>query len=163
VYDLQEPYRWIGDVTTIEAFESGTVDMKDFYFTGEDYRYRFETEAKRRFLELVKDRFNSGVKYNGKTWKWDAIILNKMQELCRFLLGKLEHLDFTEPSPSLVRSDSREIRKRILDLNSKQAEELGISKSTLHDLRENARSERAFKIYKKVRKKLIEVESLTEG
>jgi len=33
---------------------------------------------------------------------------------------------------------------------------LGISKSTLHDLRENARSERSFKVYEKVRKKLIE-------
>lgn len=29
VYDLQEPFRWIGDVTTIEAFESTVLDMKD--------------------------------------------------------------------------------------------------------------------------------------
>jgi len=147
VYDLQEPYRWIGDVTAIEAFESGTLDMKDFYFTGDDYRYRIEVEAKRRFLELLKDRFNSGVKYKGKTWKWDTVILNKTQELARFLLGKSGSLDFIEPAPGLVRSDSRELRKRILELSMKEARELGISKSTLHDLRKRARDERPFKVY----------------
>jgi len=31
-----------------EAFESGVLDVPDFYFTGDDYRYRFDTEAKRR-------------------------------------------------------------------------------------------------------------------
>jgi len=159
VYDLQEPYRWIGDVATIEAFESGTVDMKDFYFVGDDYRYHIEVEAKRRLLELLKDRFNSGVKYKDKTWKWDTVILNKTQELARFLLGKSRSIDFIEPAPSLVRSDSREIRERILELSAKEAWKLGISKSTLHDLRKNARSDRSFKVREKVRKKLIEVES----
>jgi len=154
VYDLHEPYRWIGDVATIEAFESGTLDMKDFYFTGDDYRYRIEVEAKRRFLELLKDRFNSGVKYKGKTWKWDTIILNKTQELGRFLLEKLESLDFLDPAPSLVRSDSQELRKRILELTQKEARELGISKSTLHYLKKHARDRKPFKIYDKVRLKL---------
>ena len=150
VYDLQEPYRWIGDVATIEAFESGMLDMKDFYFMGDDYRYRVEVEAKRRFLGLLKDRFNSGVRYEGKTWKWDTIILNKTQELARFLLGKSDTLDFTEPAPTLTRSDNRELRKRILELTQRDARKLGISKSTLHYLRKHARNERPFKVYQKV-------------
>jgi hypothetical protein len=69
VYDLQEPFRWIGDVSTIQVFESGLLDMKDFYFMGDDYRYHFEAEAKRLFLQLLKDRFNAGVQYKGKTWQ----------------------------------------------------------------------------------------------
>jgi len=154
VYDLQEPYRWIGDVTTIEAFESGAVDMKDFYFTGDDYRYRIETETKRRFLELLQDRFNSGVKFEGKTWKWDTVILNKTQELARFLLWKSRSIDFMEPAPSLVRSDNRKLRKRILALPMNEARDLDISKSTLHHLRDNARSDRSFKVYNKVLRKL---------
>jgi len=157
VYDLQEPYRWIGDVATIEAFESGTLDVKDFYFMGDDYRYRIEVEAKRRILELLKDRFNSGVKCKGKTWKWDTIILNKTQELGRYLLGKSESLDFIEPSPSLNRSDTHQLRRRILELTAKQARELGIAETTLYDLRKHARSEQSFKIYNKVAKKLIDL------
>jgi len=155
VYDLQEPYRWIGDVTTIEAFESGMLDMKDFYFMGDDYRYRIEAEAKRRFLELLKDRFNSGVKYKGKTWKWDTIVLSKTQELARFLVGKSGSLDFIDPAPILVRSDSREFRKRILDSPAKEAMKLGISKSTFHYLHRHARNERPFKVYEKVASRLL--------
>jgi len=72
VYDLQEPFRWLCDVTVIEAFESSALDLKDIYFMDDDYRYHIEVEAKRRFLELLKNRFNAGVRYKGKTWKWDS-------------------------------------------------------------------------------------------
>jgi len=41
-YALQEPFRWIADVTVMEAFESGVLDLPDFHFTGDDYKYRFE-------------------------------------------------------------------------------------------------------------------------
>jgi CRISPR-associated protein Cas1 len=67
VYDLQEPFCWIADVTVIEVFESEVLDLPDFYFTGSDYRYSFEVEAKRRFLELLLERFNVGVGYNSDT------------------------------------------------------------------------------------------------
>jgi len=116
VYDLQEPFRWLGDVATVEAFESGVVDMKDFYFTGDDYRYRMEIEAKRRFLELLKAKFNSGVKYKSKTWKWDTVVLNKTQELARFLLCKSKSADFIKPRPSLQIGDTPKLRNRIGEL-----------------------------------------------
>jgi len=103
VYDLQEPCRWLCDVTTIEAFESGVVDLKDFYFMGDDYRYHIEVEAKRRFLNLLKARFNAGVKYKSKTWKWDTIIINKTHELAHFVLGKSESIDFASPAPTIFR------------------------------------------------------------
>jgi len=154
VYDLQEPFRWLGDVTTIEAFESGALDMKDFYFTGDDYRYRIEIEAKRRFLELLKARFNSGVKYRGKLWKWDTVILSKTQELARFLPDKSREIDFIEPRPSLQRSDTLELRERILDLTQREARELGIGKSTLHYLRNNVRQEKPFTLRQSVANRL---------
>jgi len=140
VYDLQEIFRWIGDVSTMEAFESGTLDMKDFYFTGDDYRYHIEIDARRRFLELLKDRFNSSVKYEGKMRKWDNVILSKTQELARLLLQKSDDIEFVEPVPELKRSDSSEIRRRILELTQSEAQRLGIGKRTLHYLRNYATS-----------------------
>jgi len=150
VYGLQEPFRWVGDVTVIEAFESGLLDIKDFYFTGDNYRYHLEIEPKRRFLELLKTKFNSEVEYKGKMCKWDTLIVNKTQELGRFLLGRLESLSFTDPYPNLTRYDNIEIRKRILELTQKQAKEMGIGKSTLCYLRKHARDEGLFRIYQKV-------------
>jgi len=116
VYDLQEPFRWLSETSTLEAFESGLLDLKDFYFLGDDYRYHIDFEAKHRFLELLKERFNSGVRYKGKSWKWDTIILKKTEEIGRFLLGKTGSVNFIEPVPKIIRSDSLEMRKRILEL-----------------------------------------------
>ena len=154
VYDLQEPFRWLCDMATIEAFESGVLDLKDFYFLGDDYRYHVEVDAKRRFLELLRNRFNSGVEYKGKTWKWDTVILNKTQELGRYLVKKTDSLSFIDPSPRLERSDSLALRKRILQLTQREAQELGIGRSTLHYLRRNAAGEKPFKVYPSVADKL---------
>lgn len=118
-------------MATIEAFESGIVNMEDFYFTGDDYRYRIEDEAKRRFLDLLKARFNAGVRYKGKTWKWDTIVLNKTQELARFLLDKSRQVDFIVPRPSLQRRGTLELRNRILELTQREAKELAIGRQEL--------------------------------
>jgi CRISPR-associated protein Cas1 len=149
VYDLQEPFRWISDVAVVEAFESKVLDLPDFYFMGDDYRYRFEIEAKRRFLDLLRERFNTGAKYNGRVLKWDTIIERKAAELGRYLSGGTDRLSFSEPSPSLHRIDDAELRRRILSLSQSNARKLGIGKSTHHSLRKNARSERSFKVYRR--------------
>jgi CRISPR-associated protein Cas1 len=150
VYDLQEPFRWLADVTTIEAFESGVLDMKDFYFMGDDYRYHMETESKRRFLGLLREKFNSGIRYKDKTCKWETVILAKTQELGRFLLGRSRDVSFLEPTPELTRCDSKELRLRILGLTTKEARVSGISKSTFHDLRKRAQTRTPLKVYQKV-------------
>jgi len=80
-YDLEEPFRWFVDLSVIQAFESNTLDLNDFCFTGDDYRYRFEHEAKVRFIKLLREQFNSGVKYKGRVLKWDRVIAEKVNEL----------------------------------------------------------------------------------
>jgi CRISPR-associated protein Cas1 len=155
VYDLQEPFRWIADVTVVEAFESGVLDLPDFYFTGDDYRYRFEADAKRRFLDLLRERFNVAVRHNGRMLKWDTVIEQKAVELGRYLVGRTRGLDFSEPSPDLRRTDDRELRRRILSLSQPDARRLGIGKSTLHYLRCHAQNANHFKVYKQVRDRLM--------
>jgi CRISPR-associated protein Cas1 len=68
-YDLEEPFRWPVDLSVIEAFESKTLQLHDFYFTGDDYCYRFGAEAKQRFIDLIRERFNTGVAYKGRVLK----------------------------------------------------------------------------------------------
>ena len=154
-YDLQEPFRWIADVSVMDAFESGVLDFPDFYFTGDDYRYRFDPEAKQRFLELLRERFNSAVRCKGRAFKWDTVIEQKANELGRFLVGRTDTLDFSAPSPTLRQTDDRELRRRILSLDQSGAGKLGIGKSTLHYLRTNAASGRSVRVYQKVLKRLL--------
>ena len=154
VYDLQEPFRWIADVAVMEAFEPQVLDLPDFYFTGDDYRYRFEPEAKQRFLDLLRERFNSVVEYKGRALKWDTVIEQKAVEFGRFLAGRIGKLDFSEPYPNLRRTDDGELRRRILSLSQSNAKKLGIGKSTLHYLRVRAKSDSSFKAYRNVRERV---------
>jgi CRISPR-associated protein Cas1 len=154
VYDLQEPFRWLVDVAVMDAFGSGVLDLPDFYFTGDDYTYRFDVEAKDRFLDLLRERFNSGVRYKGRVLKWDTVIEQKAEELGRFLLGK-SILDFGEPSPKLLRHDGRELRGRILKLTQSEATRLGIGKSTLHYLRKNATASKPMRVYRPVIERIM--------
>jgi CRISPR-associated protein Cas1 len=110
-------------------------------FTGDDYRYRFEPEAKQRFLDMFRERFNSGVSYEGRVFKWDTVIEQKAVELGRYLVGRTSKLNFSDPSPNLTRTDDREFRRRIIGLSQLDAGRLGIGKSTLHYLRKNAKSD----------------------
>jgi CRISPR-associated protein Cas1 len=154
VYDLQEPFRWIVDVAVMEAFESALLDLPDFYFTGDDYRYRFEAEAKERFLGLLRERFNSAVGYKGRALKWDTVIEQKTVELGRYLVGLTGGLDFSEPLPNLHRTDDRELKRRILSLRQSEAEKFGIGRSTLHYLQRRVMSGRPFRTYGKVSSRL---------
>lgn len=154
VYDLQEPFRWIADVAVMEAFESQVLDLPDFYFTGDDYPYRFEPEAKQRFLDLLREQSNSAVRYKGRAFKWGTVIEQKAVELGRFLTNKRVRLTFDEPSSVLAREDSRELRAPILSLRSADAKQLEIGRSTLHYLHRRATRKGPFKIYRNVRNKL---------
>ena len=154
VYDLQEPFRWIADVAVMEAFESEVLDLPDFYFTGDDYRYRFEPEAKQRFLELLRERFNSGVRYESRGLKWDTVIEQKTAELGRYLVGRTAKLDFSEPSPNLHRTDDRVLRIRILGLSQREAQRRAIGKSTLHYLCKRAKGKRSLNVYSGTQRKL---------
>ncbi|MFI5450236.1 MAG: CRISPR-associated endonuclease Cas1 [Candidatus Bathyarchaeia archaeon] len=153
VYDLMEPFRWLVDLSVLQAFQSKLLDWSSFYFTAKDYRYRFTLEAKKKFIEKLKEQFNKGVAYRGRHMRWDNVIQHKTVELSRFLVGKSSTLNFDEPSPVLERADNRLMREKILSLTQSEARTRGIGRSTLHYLRKNACKDQ-FTIYKPVMRKL---------
>jgi CRISPR-associated protein Cas1 len=157
VYDLQQPFRWLVDVSVIESFESGTLDLPDFYFTGEDYPCRFDVQAKQHFIDVLRERFNSGIAYKGRVLKWDTVIEQKASELGQILTGKRPTLDFIEPAPKLEKHDNRELRSKILALTPSQAKQLGIGKTTLYKPQLKSKKKSSFRLYEKVRCKIENV------
>lgn len=142
------------DVSVIQAFESGALQLSDFYFTGDDYRYRFVAQAKQGFIDLIRERFNAGATYKGRTLKWDTVIEQNASKLGKYLVEKASDLDFSQPTPTLERIDTHQARELILSLSLSQAEELGLGRSTLHQLQANAKSYSSFRMYGKVCQKL---------
>jgi len=57
----------------------------------------------------------------GDSLKWNTLILLKVQEFARFLIGKSDKFDLKSPAPVLERSDSKELRERILSLSPSEA------------------------------------------
>lgn len=154
IFDLEEPYRFLVDLTVLDMIESGMYSWDDFYFTAEDFRLRIKPTLLDRYADLIREQFNSGVNYRGQSLNWDTVIEQKVIELSRFLTGKSIEINFTEPRLYLQRPDSLNIRRRILSLTQQEANKLGIQKSTLHYLRLSARRSRSFKISCKVKKRL---------
>jgi CRISPR-associated protein Cas1 len=154
VFDLMEPFRFLVDVAVMRAFESGRLSPSDFFFSEHDYRYHFQLEAKGRFLDVLRETFNSGIKYKGRVLKWDTVIQTKAAELARHLIQSQGELDFSEPSPQIERANGRALRKTVLSLTQSDARRIGIGKSTLHYLKRRARARRPFRIYPKLRDKI---------
>lgn len=101
VYDLMEPYRWLVDLTVMEMFTSSQLDIRDFYFTGDDYRYRFEHDAKLRFIRNLVEHFKKRVSYDRELCSWSTVIQEKTRQLANHISDPARPIDFTEPSPIL--------------------------------------------------------------
>jgi len=82
------------------------------------------------------------------------LISLKVQEFARYLVGRSDSFDLKSSAPILKRSDTRDLRKRILSFLASEARKLGLGKSTVHYLKKNARDRKPFKIYRPVLEKL---------
>lgn len=156
VYDLQEPFRWLIDVSVINVLEKKMFNKKDFIRT-ENYNVKLRPSGARKLIKEVEIQFNKTISYLGREYNWSYILLLKTRELAQYLLNKRKNIDFSVPFPTLERKDSYELRHKILSLSYSEAKKLGIGKSTLWYLKQNANSHKPFKIYKKVREKLLEL------
>jgi CRISPR-associated protein Cas1 len=154
VCDFGEPYRWLVDYTMLRMILSRAFSWDDFYYSGPHYELRIDRLLLDRYMDLLRERFNSGVVYDNKRLMWDTLILRKCQEFARYLVGRRGSFDLTSPRPLLERSDTRQLREKILSLSQSEARKLGIGRSALHYLRENARRRDWFRVYGKVWRKL---------
>ncbi len=153
VYDLQEPFRWLIDITLIECLEYKRFSKKDFYRL-DNYVLRLKPETAKKLLAALQIKFNSTTRYRGKLYGWDTVMRLKCQELASYILGRRSELDFDNPRPELPRDDSEAVRSRILSMSCAEARELGIRKNTLWYMQQRARTGKPIKIYNQVRKKL---------
>jgi CRISPR-associated protein Cas1 len=156
VYDLQEPYRWLVDSTVISCLENGQFGKSDFYRM-DNYVLRLRPEAARKFIDALRIKFNSPIRYKGRLYGSDTVIRLKAQELANYILSRRNELGFSEPRAHLQRTDSAAVRNTILSLTASEARNLGIRKNTLWYLQRRVCTDRSMSIYAKVKAKLPEI------
>ncbi len=153
VYDLQEPFRCLVDLAVINGLEKKVFQKEDFILT-ENYNMKLRPSGAKKLVKEVEAVFSQRAFYRDGNRAWAYIIMMKANELAQYLIGRHKTLDFSKPSLELRRRDDFKIRQKILSLTHTEAKKLGIIKSELHYLRKKARSDKPFKVYGKVKKRI---------
>jgi len=153
-YDLQEPFRFLIDISIINLLENNSLTQKDFIRT-ENYNLRLRPTGAQKLVTEINKQFNQKTQFQGFEYSWHYILQNKTRDLAHYLLGNKKQVDFTEPKPILERQDTQEIRQKILKMNYTEWNKKGHSKGTLHYLKHNAQNNKPFKIYPTTQKLLM--------
>jgi len=154
VYDLQELFRWLIDLSVIELLEERKIRKSDFIIT-ENYHTRLRENTAKMLIKKINQNLNHKELYkNNKRYSYQNILHDHVQQLANFILGKQKHLELDIPKIKLERSDEIELKEKILNMTPQQQKELGINKSTLWYLKNNLTKGKKVVIYDKIKTKL---------
>jgi len=153
VYDLQELFRWLIDLSVIETLEENNLKKSDFILT-ENYHIRLKQDTAKLLVEKIKSNFNLKVSYGKKHFAYQNILFSNISHLAHYISDKKKSLEFVVPPIKINRNDTVLLKEKILSMTPEQRKRLGIAKSTLWYLKKNIASKDKIKIYDKVLKKV---------
>jgi len=150
VYDIQELFRWLIDVSVIQLLEEKKIRKSDFIIT-ENYHTRLGENVAKLLIEKINSNFNAKYNYkNNKQYSYQIILQDNLQQLSNFIADKKKDLDVIIPKMRLNRIDDIEFREKILTMTSDERKKLGINKSTLWYIRKNLSEGKTPRIYEKI-------------
>ena len=148
VYDLQELYRWVIDLSVIQVLEEKRLKKSDFIVT-ESYHIRLRESGIRYLLEKIVLNLNKRVEYKGKFHTFENILLDNVRRLGDFIEKGQKELRFEMPDMAIGRSDDVESRNRIMSMTLEIRKKLKINKSTLWYRQKKIKEGKTIKTYKK--------------
>jgi len=149
VYDLEELFRWLIDLSVIELLEENKLKKSDFILT-ENYHIRLKPETSKLLVEKIKSNFNLKVSYGKKYFAYQNVLYNNISQLAQFVGDKKKILEIKVPPIKINRDDNLELRNKILSMSPEERKRLGINKSTLWYMKKNISSKDKIKIYDKI-------------
>ena len=148
VYDLQELYRWLIDLSVIQVLEDKRLKKSDFIVT-ENYHIRLRESAARKLLEKITLNFNKRTEFRGKLHTYDNILLENVRNLAKYIENNERTLEFDIPKVEISRNDTNEIRNDIMSITTKERKRLEINKSTLWYRQKAIKEGKKIKLYNK--------------
>lgn len=151
VYDIQELYRWLVDLSVIQLLEEKKLKKSDFIVT-ENYNIRLSASVATALLDKITLNFNKTVLYKGKNHSYEFILYDNVRTLANYVIGNTKTLSFNVPKIEINRDDVSEFRDKILQITPAKRKTLGINKSTLWYMQSNVKSGKKIKVYGKIMK-----------
>jgi CRISPR-associated protein Cas1 len=133
VYDMQELFRWLVDLSVLQLLEEKKLKKSDFIVT-ENYHIRLKPATAKMLIERISLNFirkATNYRGKGKSYTYQNISFDNIQQLANFVVKKHGDVKFDIPIVKLHRSDTLELQKRLLSTSSAERKRLGINKSTL--------------------------------
>lgn len=153
IYDVQELYRWLVDLSVIQLLEEKKLKKSDF-ITTENYHIRLRESAATYLLAKITFNLNKTSAYKGKNHSYECILLDNVRTLANNVIGKTKTLKFEIPSIENERNDPVELRDKIMSITPEERKRLGINKSTLWYQKRNIKRGKRIKIYNKLKLKM---------
>jgi CRISP-associated protein Cas1 len=158
-YDLQEPFRWLVDLSVVEVIASRQVDRTKDFLTTENFHVRLRPRAIGLLSERLSVNFNRAVPFRGQRRTFDAILFESARNVARHLLGQSKKLNLDYPFGAFDGALDAEAAETISTLTYADARKLGISKAGLWDMKRRAAEGKPVRLYEKVARRLSSVGS----
>ena len=154
-YDLQEPFRWLVDLTVIELLRDGKLDRKADFIVTENYHIRLRPTAAKALMERLSANFNRKVTVGGRNYSYETLVQEVARRLSRTLLEPSVRFDLSIPF-AVGESGHVEtaLKDRVAALTYAEGRALGLSKAGLWDAKRRAAQGKPLKLYQKVSKKI---------
>ena len=79
VYDIQELFRWLIDISVIQLLEEKKIEKSNFTIT-ENYHIRLGENAAKLLIEKINSNFNARYNYkDGKNYSYQIILQDNLQ------------------------------------------------------------------------------------
>jgi len=154
-YDLQEPFRWLVDLSVIEALRDGRINRKRDFMVTENYHIRLRPSAIAVLTDRLSANFNRKVPVRGRSFAFETLIQETARKLSRGLAGAKGQLDFSCP---FAVGESGHVdgglKARVAAMSYGEARRLGISKAGLFAMKRRAAEGRPLRLYSKIRDRL---------
>ncbi len=154
-YDLQEPFRWLVDLSVIEVLRDGKLDRKKDFIVTENYHVRLRPSAAKALIDRFSANMNRKVAVGGRNYSFETLVSETARKLARHLTAPKLPLDFAYPfaadEAGYVGSD---LKERVASLTLAERKAAGISKTTWHYIRKRAAEGKPLRLYGKVAEKL---------
>jgi CRISPR-associated protein Cas1 len=148
VYDLQELFRWLVDLSVIQLLEENNLKKSDFILT-ENYHIRLKPDTAKLLIEKIKFNFNLKVPYKKRNFAYQNILYDNISQLAQYVSNKKKTIEFVVPHVEINRNDTISMREKILSMSPEERKSLKINKSTLWYMKKNLINNKSFKIYNK--------------